>query len=65
LRYIAVANTVAGADAPGGGARDIDAAGHGVVNAGGGELSLRSCGGGWTHANGLKFTIAAATQEGK
>jgi hypothetical protein len=61
LGYIAIANTVAGSDAPRGGGGDVDAGGHGVVNGGGSELSLGTGGGSGTHADGLeRMTVASA-----
>ncbi len=60
LGYIAITNAVAGADAPGRGAGDVDGGGHCVVNARGGELSLRTRGRGRSHGDRLERMIGAA-----
>jgi hypothetical protein len=61
LRNVAVADTIAGTEAPGCGCGDVDRAGHGVVDAGGSELSLRS-GCGRRDRDGLeRMTVTAAT----
>src|ERR1022692_811619 len=56
---VARANAVTGSDAPGRAAGDIDAGGHGVVNASGGELSLGTRGR-RANTDGLQRTVVPA-----